>query len=144
MRVKDEKEDIITRSERVQERHKNGTALRVVSFSRERDDCEKEDEKSYRFHIIVSKIQTRETNVPKTKTSSSSSQQTRSKQRERKKEHVYNRIPGDGVKFHKLLASPTFGPCSSIMYNEFFTALVCMEKTSKTRERRNERFEVGI
>ena len=37
MRVKDEKEDIITRSERVQERHKNGTALRVVSFSRERD-----------------------------------------------------------------------------------------------------------
>ena len=49
MRVKDEKEDIITRSERVQERHKNGTALRVVSFSRERDDCEKEDEKS---HIV--------------------------------------------------------------------------------------------
>ena len=45
----------------------------------------------------------------------------RSKQRERKKEHVYNRIPGDGVKFHKLLASPTFGPCSAIMLcNEFF------------------------
>jgi len=107
--------------ESTRERHKNGTALRVVSFSRERDDCEKEDEKSYRFHIIVSKIQTRETNVPKTKTSSSSSQQTRSKQRERKKEHVYNRIPGDGVKFHKLLASPTFGPCSAIMLcNEFF------------------------
>ena len=122
MRVKDEKEDIITRSERVQERHKNGTALRVVSFSRERDDVrEGGREIAYRFHIIVSKIQTRETNVPKTKTSSSSSQQTRSKQRERKKEHVYNRIPGDGVKFHKLLASPTFGPCSAIMLcNEFF------------------------
>ena len=50
MRVKDEKEDIITRSERVQERHKNGTALRVVSFSRERETTrEKEDEKS---HIV--------------------------------------------------------------------------------------------
>lgn len=89
MRVKDEKEDIITRSERVQERHKNGTALRVVSFSRERDDCEKEDEKSYRFHIIVSKIQTRETNVPKTKTSSSSSQHKRAQtKREKERTHV--------------------------------------------------------
>lgn len=74
MCVKDEKEDIIKRSERVRERHKNGTA-RVVVF--ERETCEKEDEKSYRFHIIVSKIQTRETNVPKTKTSSSSSQHKR-------------------------------------------------------------------
>ena len=88
MRVKDEKEDIITRSERVQERHKNGTALRVVSFSRERDDCEKEDEKSYRFHIIVSKIQTRETNVPKTKTSSSQHKRAVNKERERKNTHV--------------------------------------------------------
>ena len=57
MCVKDEKEDIIKRSERVRERHKNGTA-RVVVF--ERETCEKEDEKSYRFHIIVSKIQTRD------------------------------------------------------------------------------------
>ena len=91
MRVKDEKEDIITRSERVQERHKNGTALRVVSFSRERDDVrEGGREIAYRFHIIVSKIQTRETNVPKTKTSSSSSQHTRAvnKERERKNTHI--------------------------------------------------------
>jgi len=141
MRVKDEKEDIITRSERVQERHKNGTALRVVSFSRERRLREGGREIVYRFHIIVSKIQTRETNVPKTKTSSSSSQQTRSKQRERKKEHVYNRIPGDGVKFHKLLASPTFGPCSAIIC---VTSSFYEENEHNAREAKRERFEGGI
>jgi len=68
--------------------------------------------------------------------------QTRSKQRERKKEHVYNRIPGDGVKFHKLLASPTFGPCSAIIcvtssfYEENFE--------QNAREAKLERFEGGI
>jgi len=62
MCVKDEKEDIIKRSERGRERHKNGNASRF----RERDG-EKEDEKSYHFHIIVSKIQTRDTS-PKTNT----------------------------------------------------------------------------
>ena len=124
MRVKDEKEDIITRSERVQERHKNGTALRAVSFSRERETtCEKEDEKS---HIVfTSSFQKfkRERRTSPTPRHHHHHRNTnaRSKQRERKKEHACNRIPGDGVKFHKLLASPTFGPCSAIMLcNEFF------------------------
>jgi len=26
------------------------------------------------------------------------------------------RVPGEGVKFHKLRASPTFGPCSAIFF----------------------------
>jgi len=66
----------------------------------------------------------------------------RSKQRERKKEHACNRIPGDGVKFHKLLASPTFGPCSAIIcvtssfYEENFE--------HNAREAKLERFEGGI
>ena len=111
-------------------------------FERERETCEKEDEKSHRFHIssfqkfkrerrerpqhqdiiiiiIIIATQTRAVN----------------KERERKKEHVQNRIPGDGVKFHKLLASPTFGPCSAII-------MLCNESSfyeenfmSKTRER---------
>ena len=83
MCVKDEKEDIIKRSERVRERHKNGTA-RVVVF--ERETCEKEDEKSYRFHIIVSKIQTRDES-PQNQDIIIVTTNAR-KQRERKKEHV--------------------------------------------------------
>ena len=83
MCVKDEKEDIIKRSERVRERHKNGTA-RVVVF--ERETCEKEDEKSYRFHIIVSKIQTRDES-PKTKTSSSHNKRAQTK-REKERTHI--------------------------------------------------------
>jgi len=83
MCVKDEKEDIIKRSERGRERHKNGNASRF----RERDG-EKEDEKSYHFHIIVSKIQTRDTRPPKP-TQNITPTNAR-KQRERKKEHVYN------------------------------------------------------
>ena len=83
MRVKDEKEDIIKRSERVRERHKNGTA-RVVVF--ERETCEKEDEKSYRFHIIVSKIQTRDES-PQNQDIIIITTNAR-KQRERKKEHI--------------------------------------------------------
>jgi len=83
MCVKDEKEDIIKRSERVRERHKNGTA-RVVVF--ERETCEKEDEKSYRFHIIVSKIQTRDES-PQNQDIIIITTNAR-KQRERKKEHI--------------------------------------------------------
>jgi len=83
MCVKDEKEDIIKRSERVRERHKNGTA-RVVVF--ERETCEKEDEKSYRFHIIVSKIQTRDES-PQNQDIIIVTTNAR-KQRERKKEHI--------------------------------------------------------
>lgn len=83
MCVKGEKEDIIKRSERVRERHKNGTA-RVVVF--ERETCEKEDEKSYRFHIIVSKIQTRDES-PQNQDIIIITTNAR-KQRERKKEHI--------------------------------------------------------
>ena len=83
MCVKGEKEDIIKRSERVRERHKNGTA-RVVVF--ERETCEKEDEKSYRFHIIVSKIQTRDES-PQSQDIIIITTNAR-KQRERKKEHI--------------------------------------------------------
>jgi hypothetical protein len=83
MCVKDEKEDIIKRSERVRERHKNGTA-RVVVF--ERETCEKEDEKSYRFHIIVSKIQTRDES-PQNQDIIIITTNARN-QRERKKEHI--------------------------------------------------------
>ena len=83
MCVKGEKEDIIKRSERVRERHKNGTA-RVVVF--ERETCEKEDEKSYRFHIIVSKIQTRDES-PQNQDIIIVTTNAR-KQRERKKEHI--------------------------------------------------------
>lgn len=83
MCVKDEKEDIIKRSERVRERHKNGTA-RVVVF--ERETCEKEDEKSYRFRIIVSKIQTRDES-PQNQDIIIITTNAR-KQRERKKEHI--------------------------------------------------------
>jgi hypothetical protein len=83
MCVKDEKEDISKRSERVRERHKNGTA-RVVVF--ERETCEKEDEKSYRFHIIVSKIQTRDES-PQNQDIIIITTNAR-KQRERKKEHI--------------------------------------------------------
>ena len=83
MCVKDEKEDIIKRSERVRERHKNGTA-RVVVF--ERETCEKEDEKSYRFHIIVSKIQTRDES-PQNQDIIIITTNAR-KQRERKNEHI--------------------------------------------------------
>ena len=83
MCVKDEKEDIIKRSERVRERHKNGTA-RVVVF--ERETCEKEDEKSHRFHIIVSKIQTRDES-PQNQDIIIVTTNAR-KQRERKKEHI--------------------------------------------------------
>jgi hypothetical protein len=84
MCVKDEKEDIIKRSERVRERHKNGTA-RVVVF--ERETCEKEDEKSYRFHIIVSKIQTRDES-PQNQDLIIIITTNARKQRERKKEHI--------------------------------------------------------
>tara|TARA_B100001094_G_C18047443_1_gene728212 strand:- start:164 stop:430 length:267 start_codon:yes stop_codon:yes gene_type:complete len=84
MCVKDEKEDIIKRSERVRERHKNGTA-RVVVF--ERETCEKEDEKSYRFHIIVSKIQTRDES-PQNQDIIIIITTNARKQRERKKEHI--------------------------------------------------------
>ena len=144
MRVKDEKEDIITRSERVQERHKNGTALRVVSFSRERDDCEKEDEKSYIvFTSSFQKFKRERRTSPKPRHHHHHrNTNARSKQRERKKEHACNRIPGDGVKFHKLLASPTFGPCSAIIcvtssfYEENFE--------HNAREAKRERFEGGI
>ena len=116
--VKDEKEDIIKRcSERVRERQKNGNASRCferdaarrrtrnrISFSHHRfKNSNARDERPQNQDIIIIIA----TNA-------------RSKQRERKKEHVYNRIPGDGVKFHKLLASPTFGPCSAITCNEFF------------------------
>ena len=83
MCVKGEKEDIIKRSERVRERHKNGTA-RVVVF--ERETCEKEDEKSYRFHIIVSKIQRRDES-PQNQDIIIITTNAR-KQRERKKEHI--------------------------------------------------------
>ena len=83
MCVKDEKEDIIKRSERVRERHKNGTA-RVVVF--ERETCEKEDEKSYRFHIIVSKIQTRDESPQNQDIIIVTT--NAHKQRERKKEHI--------------------------------------------------------
>ena len=65
----------------------------------------------------------------------------RSKQRERKKEHAYNRIPGDGVKFHKLLASPTFGPCSAIIC---VTSSFYEENEHNAREAKRERFEGGI
>ena len=84
MCVKGEKEDIIKRSERVRERHKNGTA-RVVVF--ERETCEKEDEKSYRFHIIVSKIQTRDES-PQNQDIIIIITTNARKQRERKKEHI--------------------------------------------------------
>ena len=83
MCVKGEKEDIIKRSERVRERHKNGTA-RVVVF--ERETCEKEDQKSYRFHIVVSKIQTRDES-PQNQDIVIITTNAR-KQRERKKEHI--------------------------------------------------------
>ena len=83
MCVKGEKEDIIKRSERVRERHKNGTARAVVF---ERETCEKEDEKSYRFHIIVSKIQTRDES-PQNQDIIIVTTNAR-KQRERKKEHI--------------------------------------------------------
>ena len=79
MCVKDEKEDV-TRSERVRERNKNGNASRF----RERDG-EKEDEKSYHFHVIVSKIQTRDES-PKTNIIIITTNAC--KQRERKKEHI--------------------------------------------------------
>ena len=140
MCVKDEKEDIIKRSERVRERHKNGTA-RAVVFERE-TTARRRTRNRIVFTSSFQKFK-RETKVPKTKTSSSSQQTRANKERERKNTYD-NRIPGDGVKFHKLLASPTFGPCSAIMCNEFFNALVRMKKTSKTRERRNERFEGRI
>ena len=83
MCVKDEKEDIIKRSERVRERHKNGTA-RVVVF--ERETCEKEDEKTHHFHIIISKIQTRDES-PQNQDIIIVTTNAR-KQRERKKEHI--------------------------------------------------------
>ena len=67
----------------MRERHKNGTA-RVVVF--ERETCEKEDEKSYRFHIIVSKIQTRDES-PQNQDIIIVTTNAR-KQRERKKEHI--------------------------------------------------------
>ena len=67
----------------MRERHKNGTA-RVVVF--ERETCEKEDEKSYRFHIIVSKIQTRDES-PQNQDIIIITTNAR-KQRERKKEHI--------------------------------------------------------
>ena len=92
-------------------------------FERERDDCEKEDEKS---HIVFTssfqKFKRERRTSPKPRHHHHHrNTNARSKQRERKKEHACNRIPGDGVKFHKLLASPTFGPCSAIMLcNEFF------------------------
>ena len=116
MCVKGEKEDIIKRSERVRERHKNGTA-RAVVFERE-TTARRRTRNRIVFTSSFQKFK-RETKVPKTKTSSSSQQTRANKERERK--NTYNRIPGDGVKFHKLLASPTFGPCSAIMLcNEFF------------------------
>ena len=117
MCVKGEKEDIIKRSERVRERHKNGTA-RAVVFERE-TTARRRTRNRIVFTSSFQKFK-RETKVPKTKTSSSSQQTRANKERERKNTYN-NRIPGDGVKFHKLLASPTFGPCSAIMLcNEFF------------------------
>ena len=91
MRVKDEKEDIITRSERVQERHKNGTALRVVSFSRERETtCEKEDEKS---HIVFTssfqKFKRERRTSPKPRHHHHRNTNARSKQRERERKNTH-------------------------------------------------------
>ena len=40
--------------------------------------------------------------------------------RKANKEETNKRVPGEGVKFHKLRASPTFGPCSAIFF--FFSA----------------------
>jgi hypothetical protein len=138
MCVEDEKEDIIKRSESVRERNKK---RKRESFSRER----RARRRTRKRIISTSSFQKfkRETKVPKTKTSSSSQQTRANKERERK--NTYNRIPGDGVKFHKLLASPTFGPCSAIDRERvLYALLVCVKKTSKTRERRNEGFEGGI
>ena len=67
----------------MRERHKNGTA-RVVVF--ERETCEKEDEKTHRFHIIISKIQTRDES-PQNQDIIIVTTNAR-KQRERKKEHI--------------------------------------------------------
>ena len=132
--------------ESTRERHKNGTALRVVSFSRERETTrEKEDEKS---HIVFTssfqkfKRERRTSPKPRHHHHHHRNTNARSKQRERKKEHACNTIPGDGVKFHKLLASPTFGPCSAIIcvtssfYEENFE--------HNAREAKRERFEGGI
>ena len=127
MCVKDEKEDIIKRSESVRERNKK---RKRESFSRERR-ARRRTRKRINSTATFQKFK-RETKVPKTKTSSSSQQTRANKERERK--NTYNRIPGDGVKFHKLLASPTFGPCSAILC--CVTRVLFMKKTlRKTRER---------
>lgn len=38
------------------------------------------------------------------------------KQSEQKRRRNKRVVPGEGVKFHKLRASPTFGPCSAIFF----------------------------
>ena len=88
MCVKDEKEDIIKRSERVRERHKNGTA-RVVVF--ERETCEKEDEKS---HIVFTpsfqkfKRERRTSPTPRHHHHHHRDTNARSKQRERERKNT--------------------------------------------------------
>jgi len=41
---------------------------------------------------------------------------SRPKRQSEQKRRRNKRVPGEGVKFHKLRASPTFGPCSAIFF----------------------------
>ena len=128
--------------ESTRERHKNGTALRVVSFSRERE--RRRARRRTRNRTSFSHHRFKNSNARDERPQNQDiiiTTQTRSKQRERKKEHAYNRIPGDGVKFHKLLASPTFGPCSAIIC---VTSSFYEENEHNAREAKRERFEGGI
>ena len=84
MCVKDEKEDIIKRSERVRERHKNGTA-RAVVFERE-TTARRRTRNRIVFTSSFQKFK-RETKVPKTQDIIIITTNAR-KQRERKKEHI--------------------------------------------------------
>ena len=83
LRVKDEKEDVITRSESVRERNKK---RKRESFSRER----RARRRTRKRIVSTSSFQKfkRETKVPKTKKDIIIVTTNARKQRERKKEHV--------------------------------------------------------
>ena len=82
MCVKDEKEDIIKRSERVRERHKIGNASRCF----ERDAARRRTRNRIVFTSSFQKFK-RETKVPKTKTSSSHNKRAQTK-REKERTHI--------------------------------------------------------
>ncbi len=57
------------------------------------------------------------------------------------------RVPGEGVKFHKLRASPTFGPCSAIFFFSQETTtreVLCVDANEKKKTSASDLFRVFV